>query len=150
MSQVQRYSNRAGDSSSQTISDEQLRNIIVGGDAVVLVNVADKFGQSIKGISKSQIRNIFGEVRRIQLDWSQTEEKPEENFRRILLLRPRMAYQAGRKPETKPLMDVLGNAVKLISEASDNDAKFTRFQRFVEFFEAILAYHTAAGGKQGQ
>ena len=62
-------------------------------------------------------------------------------MRELLLLKPKLAYQAAREEKVKPLADVLEVAIDQV------DGRRERFQRFVELFEAILAYHTTYGGK---
>ena len=54
-----------------------------------------------------------------------------------------MVYQAARERGggVKELTNVLTPAIDLVGENRN------RFQNFVDFFEAILAYHTAAGGR---
>jgi CRISPR/Cas system CSM-associated protein Csm2 small subunit len=47
----------------------------------------------------------------------------------------------------KPLADVLSNAIDLVAADKDAAVQAKRFGYFVDLFEAILAYHTAAGGK---
>ena len=62
-------------------------------------------------------------------------------MRQLLLLQPKLEYQARRQSEVTELKDVLITAIRLV------DGKRERFAHLVEFFEAILAYHVAAGGK---
>ena len=62
-------------------------------------------------------------------------------MRELILLKAKMAYQGYRTSEVKGLVDVLTDSIDLVGENRDH------FQRFVDFFEAILAYHKAAGGK---
>jgi CRISPR-associated protein Csm2 len=139
------------------VSEASLQKIIVEGDPEELVKRAEKIGGELAGSLKtSQIRNIFGTVRQIQMIWppepeDRSELEPEKlaklqelanrGWRQLLLLIPKLRYQAGRKSEVKPLANVLEPAIGLVQ--GDRG----RFQHFAEFFEAILAYHTAAGGK---
>ncbi|HIP87101.1 MAG TPA: type III-A CRISPR-associated protein Csm2 [Anaerolineales bacterium] len=132
-------------------SQDELRTIITDPDgAQVLVEWADQLGRSLKnqGLATSQIRAIFGEVRRIQADWS-IEERQQQALRRLILLKPKMAYRArkerGRAVEN--LVNVLDPALDLVVEGKTGGERKRRFQRFVEFFEAILAYHKAHGGQ---
>ena len=143
--------------SNVKISDATLEKIIIQGDPEELVDKARLIGEGLAGSLKtSQIRNIFGTMRQIQMSWpsepdDRSKLKPEElenlekqsqqGWRQLLLLVPKLRYQAGRKSEVKPLADVLEPGIKLVG--GDRG----RFQNFAEFFEAILAYHTAAGGK---
>jgi CRISPR type III-A-associated protein Csm2 len=94
--------------------------------------------------SKSQIRNIFGEVRRIESDWQSSDDESVKTYmRRVLLLKPRMAYQQARERKTESLMKLLTDAIDLVAKGKDGAEKSQRFRYFVEFFEAILAYFTA-------
>jgi len=130
--------------------DKELQTII--GDTQgteLLVTWAEKLGQSLKqqGLATNQIRALFGEVRQIQGAWS-IEGQEEQAERRLILLKPKMVYRA-RKERGKAvefLVKVLYPAVDLVTGAP-NDQKKAYFQRFVDFFEAILAYHRAHGGR---
>lgn len=129
------------------ISDQNLKAVIVQGDARVLVTQAKEFGESMQsaGLTKSQIRGVFGTVRQIQASWDKNDA--QQNMRKVLLLKPRLAYQGTREPKVKPLADVLSNAIELVAADRDEAVQTKRFGYFVDLFEAILAYHTAAGGK---
>lgn len=118
----------------------------------LLIQLARLIGERIKSdVTTSQVRNIFGPVRQIQLRWraDTPQEEAEQAFRQVMLLRPKLAYQAKRmnKPGFYDLEKILGAAIDEIGKAQDLKERYARFRRFVEFFEAILAYHTAAGGK---
>jgi len=110
---------------------------ILAGDGKKLVDDAEKLGKLLgkaKGeggteMTTSQIRNIFGEVKKMKFD----EYKIE-------LLRPQLAYTAGRHlKQVGPLQEVLDEAIK---EIDGDNAKFARFK---DFFEAIEAYHRRCG-----
>lgn len=126
---------------------EVLKQIITEDNATkALVEAAKKMGDALaKPLSTSQIRAIYGEVLRIKADWleSRDDAKKKAKARRaLLLLRPKMAYRARKEGgAVKNLVDVLDPAVQLVGDSEEN------FRRFYEFFEAILAYHKAAGGK---
>ncbi len=130
------------------MSQIDLRKIIVDGDAEELVRQAEALGeQLVKPLTTSQIRNIFGTVRRIEMNWPEnaSEEQARKAHRDLLLLKPKLAYQAKREGERKGrgvemLRQVLDPAIGLV------EGKRGRFQNFVDFFEAILAYHKAYGG----
>lgn len=117
--------------------------------AKLLVQEAEVFGKVIKngGLTTAQIRNIFGTVKKLENKLAQREDK-DENFKSkigdpLILLKPKLAYAAARhkrKPGLTALTNVLSDAIDLVKSKED-------FERFVNFFEAILAYHRAAGGK---
>lgn len=126
------------------------RRIIVEGDPVTLVESAKITGNSIaRQLTTSQIRNIFGEVRQIDMKWQSTVDKDaaDDAFRRVVLLQPKLAYQAKREKGrgVEDLRLVLDPCIDEIRKAP-KDQRRLYFQRFVDFFEAILAYHKAAGG----
>lgn len=139
------------------VPDASLRKIIIEGDPRELVDTAKEVGGALaRSLKTSQIRNIYGTMRQIQMSWppepkdrsklkaeelAKLQEMANQGWRQLLLLTPKLRYQAGRKREVKPLADVLEPAIQLV------DGDRTRFQHFAEFFEAILAYHTAAGGR---
>lgn len=117
--------------------------------AQTLVQEADSLGKSLKnsGLTTAQIRALFGEVRQIQAQWGMGESNRDKAYRRLILLKPKMAYRARRERgrAVEELVRVLDAAVDEVIAAKQND-RDDHFQRFVEFFEAILAYHKAYGG----
>jgi CRISPR-associated protein Csm2 len=129
--------------------NQNLRSIIIGGDAGVTVEQAEALGKDLaRQLSTNQIRNIFGTVRRIEMNWPEKpktdaeRERARKAQRELLLLKPKMAYQAKRERGrgVQQLTEVLSEAIDLVQ----GDRK--KFQNFVDFFEAILAYHKAHGG----
>lgn len=121
---------------------EQIQAIIREGEYQTLVQVAEALGQDLqrRGLSTSQIRNVFGEVRRLQNRY---------DANRLHMLRPKLAYMAARAGRGGvELRDVLTSAIQEIFRGSpDEHTQRERFQRMVDFFEAILAYHKAYGGR---
>lgn len=113
-------------------------------DAIIF---AEGFGKHLKtaNFTTSQIRNVFGEIKRIQMAGL---ENGRTDF---LLLKPKMAYAARRaqdKDRSTGATD-FENVMKLAHEAvkvrTEKDVE--RFENFCDFIEAILAYHKAAGGR---
>lgn len=134
------------------VGKDALQKIVVQGDTQLLVSEAKAFGRQLAKkdrLETSQIRNIFGTVRQIEMNWPRqkaTEQQNRDALRQLLLLKPKMAYQASRKQSVKALQMVLNEAINKVSEGDEEKAR-DRFQNFVDFFEAILAYHKAFGGK---
>jgi CRISPR-associated protein Csm2 len=128
--------------------EADLKAIIVDGDAEVLVRQAEALGRQLaRPLTTSQIRNVFGTVRRIEMKWPDAagDEPAGAAYRDLVLLKPKLAYQEkrerGKGQGVKMLREVLDPAIDLVQGKRD------RFQNFVDFFEAILAYHKAHGGK---
>ncbi|RMG91705.1 MAG: type III-A CRISPR-associated protein Csm2 [Chloroflexi bacterium] len=126
-------------------SQQDLQRIIQEGDADLLVKVALELGKGLaRQLTTSQIRNIFGTVRQIEMSWSPQADEEEQKWaaRQLMLLKPKLAYQAKRERGrgVTMLAEVLTPAIDMVG----NDRE--KFQNFVDFFEAILAYHTAHSG----
>jgi CRISPR-associated protein Csm2 len=121
--------------------------------ARLLVESAEKVGKSLTTgdtkLTTSQIRALFGEVRQIQAQWSMGGEGRQKAVRRLILLKPKMAYRSQKEQGNgiKVLVRVLDAALDEVIAEKDALKQDGHFQRFVEFFEAILAYHRAHGGK---
>ena len=128
------------------MSHVDLNAIITEGDAKTLVAQAETLGKQLaqQRLTTNQIRNIFGMVRRIEMNWPEgaSEIQARKAHRDLLLLKPKMAYQAKRErgKGVQELTDVLSDAIDLVGENRQ------KFQHFVDFFEAVLAYHKAYGG----
>ena len=111
---------------------------ILSGDVEKLVEDAKQFGEYLgRGrLTTSQIRNIFSSVKRL--------ESFKKNETELLLLRPKMAYVAGRHGKrTRVIRDLQEVMDKCIQEVRDE----VSFKNFQDFFEAILAYHRYYGGE---
>lgn len=135
------------------ISQADLKAVITKSDprsTKLLVDHAEDLGGRLKNanLTTSQIRALFGEVRQIQAQLSIGEQERARALRKLILLKPKMAYRARRERGrgVEELTSVLDPAIDLVVGGSDQEIQEQNFQRFVDFFEAILAYHKAAGG----
>ena len=110
-----------------------------------LVQFAERTAERLvkDGLTRSQIRNIFTEVRKVEALWETDSNKAA---RRLTMLKPKLDYQSARQRHVKGLQDVLTQAIDMVIQA-EGDERNQRFDRFVELFEAILAYHRAKGGR---
>jgi len=99
------------------------------GDRIVAD--AEKLAQVIRGnLKNAQLRNIYGEVKRMEMDFRKTDF----NRDRLVLLKPKLTYAANKKPEVRPIKEVLTVCIDRVQDMED-------FKKFVNFFEAVLAYH---------
>jgi CRISPR-associated protein Csm2 len=111
---------------------------------------AEKFGEYLCDIqdnrlgrmamTTSQIRNVFGEVKRIQAKGYSSEKSS------FLLLRPKIAYAEARV-KAKSGKSRIEDFRKVMDKAHLAVTDEKSFQNFVDFMEATLAYHKAAGGR---
>lgn len=121
-----------------------IKSIIVDGDPETLVQWAEDIGRAIaRQVTTSQIRNVFGTARQIQLRWP---NDPEGAYRDAVLLRPKLSYFAKREGRgMEDLRKILTPALELVSQGPEAERQ-VRFNRFIDFFEAIVAFHKAYGG----
>ena len=136
---------------------EKLKLIITSetSEAIqTLIEVAESIGQHLaKSVTTSQIRNIFGTVRTIEQDVKTLEDDQPLSIqvqRDLQMLRPKLAYQYGRVQgrDDDPQKAAMGALTGILSEAIalvGSDVR--RFRNFMDFFEAILAYHRRYGGR---
>jgi CRISPR-associated protein Csm2 len=107
------------------------------------IEFTDEFGRFLKNneLTTSQIRNVFGELKRIQMKGFKNEKTA------FLLLKPKMAYAVARdgKKGLQQLTKVFNKAYSLVDTESDAGAK--HFENLMDLMESILAYHKAYGGK---
>jgi len=101
-----------------------------------------KYGKTpgFAALTTSQIRNFFGEIKRIQ---AKTFDKQKSAF---LLIRPKLAYAEARvlqKNKNSRIKDFR----KIMERAHTQVQSDIHFQNFVDFLEATLAYHKFYGGR---
>lgn len=116
--------------------DENRIKKILDGDAKELNEYANELadwyvkGKETERLTTSQIRNVLDEIQKM---------KEYEEYR-IQMLRPKLAYAAGRhKGKVKEFRELME---KLIQNTNKSN-----FQNFKNFVEAIVAYHKFHGGK---
>lgn len=142
-----------GTSGGPALSEEDKHAVqrVVEEDAPEdLVRLAEQHGRELakRQLSYAQIRGVFSAVRDIELRW--IEEAGRADARRdLLLLKPKLAYQAARtrrrRNDPGPV-DYLAEVLNPGLDAVGNDP--AKFRRFVDFFEAVLAYHRYHGGPE--
>lgn len=106
-----------------------------------LVRDAEKLAKSIGDLKTAQVRKIYGTVKGMEMDF----KGGTFNLDRVILLRPKLAYAANKKREVSPLQEVLDACIGKIREGDEGRKDF---ERFVNFFEAILAYHREHGRRE--
>ena len=116
------------------IVDEVLKNIpdILAGNREKLVENAEKFGKYLAEthLSTSQIRNIFSETKKMR--------SYEENKSDLLLLRPKLAYIAGRhgkRDRSGKLVGPVPDLSKILDECIKNIHDDNAFENFKDFFD---------------
>lgn len=139
---------QSGGSETNIPSHDVIKSIIQDKDKTdELVKRAEEIGRGLaknEKLATAQIRSFFSEVKRIE---GFVQENGKVDKRRLILLKPQLAYQARRQivshkgTGVAKLEQVLSPAIGFVGDNMDY------FRNFVDFFEAILAYHKAQGGK---
>lgn len=130
--------------------EEKVSDWIKNGLNQESIKYAESFGQHLsRDLTTNQIRNVFGEVKRIQMKGKDKFEKAD-----LLLLKPKLSYAKARKVGVGQYAAEAADSLRIVLskgiDAVFDDAKGNEYERFVnfsKFFEAILAYHKSYGGK---
>ena len=116
---------------------------IIGEFTPETISFAERFGGFLarNRMTTSQIRNIYGEVMRI------SAREFQEVYKDFLLLKPKIAYAAQRSGTRgiEEFNKVMDQAHEAVTDAAEQKIAFRNFK---DFFEAVLAYHKAAGGRE--
>jgi len=97
-----------------------------------------------ENLTTNQIRNFFGEVKKIQL---QIDDKIDKN--RLMLLKPRLEYIVAKQSNAslKKLKEIIMPCLTVIISEQEIAKQIQYFEKFTNLLESILAYHKAHGGK---
>jgi CRISPR-associated protein Csm2 len=143
----------------------EIQGWITEGFVPETVYFTEFFGYQVaeEGLTTSQIRNLYHEVKKIQMSGAtdlarlEQERRGENNPTKVkfsaqnslLMLSPRLSYAAARsnKEGGKLLKRVLIAGLNAVMETDDLEKKIERFNNFSDLFEAVLCYHKTAGGK---
>ena len=123
----------------------RIRKIILEDEnAEELVRFSNEKAEQLvrDGLTTSQLRNIFGEFRKIEAFWDKDKETSK---RRLQLLQPKLAYQQKREEKTARFCAIMTEAVKDVFTQGANIDK--GFRNCMNLMEAIVAYHKFHGGR---
>ncbi|HAS47300.1 MAG TPA: type III-A CRISPR-associated protein Csm2 [Microscillaceae bacterium] len=101
-------------------------------------------------LTTSQLRNFFGEMRRIHMKVRNKQELSGDLLRDFLMLSPKLAYAEARVLQSKRGSKIkeFVKAINILITAVDRaEKKKQAFENFVNIIEAIVAYHKANGGR---
>lgn len=124
------------DNIKRTFQENSLENL----SAETIVKHAEELGWYLKniGLKTTQIRKFLDGVRRLDNTF---ENGKNFNKDTVILLRPKLAYTAGRHRQVQPLFEVLDPAIK------SGSSSYKNFKKLLSFIEAIVAYHKFYGGQ---
>ncbi|RLG23880.1 type III-A CRISPR-associated protein Csm2 [Methanosarcinales archaeon] len=139
----QRKERLPGKESHQKLSQEDVVKWVREGPNTELIDKVNEFSEDLKrkNLATSQIRQVFTRLKAIEAKGYSKEIRIE-----FLMLKPHLAYAAGRHPNIKPLKQIIDYGIDEVVQG-DEDGEQPRFKNFCKLFEAILAYHRFHGGR---
>lgn len=152
----QEYSSRPqGQQQSDWIPIE-IKAIVDGNDPEKLVSEAQRLARALRGgkeqrefkedkeATRTQIRRLFSTFRQIEFAWPRNPQaspgkqaEADRAYFEMVLMRPKLQYQAKRQPNLKRLTDTIDAGIVAVGRDRG------KFERLMQFFEATVAYHTA-------
>ena len=120
------------------LSDGDIDKILnLSSDNVgTLIKKADELAKKFEHIPASKLRDFYDYVVQIE------ESDSNEWYLKLMLLKPKMTYQASKetdKRNKKPALEMLEKEFSKMLNKINNDK--TKFKNFKTFFEAVVAYH---------
>lgn len=124
---------------------------VIMADYKELVDKASKVGEYLAKteVKSSQFRRIFNHIKQTQTKLNRVYKRKDksdnpkitgDSLKELLLIKPKMAYTAGRHQNLKFLYNRIVEFIDRIETIND-------FAIFCDFIEATLAYHKYHGGK---
>lgn len=124
----------------------------IDADTITFLRAAGDYMAPMKdgdklALTNSQIRNVYGELKRIQMkgfDKSQSE---------FLLLKPKVAYAAKRKSDREAetgmelFKKIFDKAYDAVNQLPEGEGKGNAFKNLCSIMEGLIAYHKYYGGK---
>ena len=95
-------------------------------------------------VKTSQLRTFYSAVNRIRV---QFQQKPEFSSieRSLILLKPKLAYAAGRHKTLKGFQSFMVQAIDGVVNSKNQEGALNNF---FDLLEAVVAYHKFHGGKE--
>lgn len=121
-----------------------MNGTLTPSDARKINEYAEERGKQLvdEGVTSSQLRRIYSEIKRAQTQY-RSDGDAESAKKRLVLLKPKLAYAAARDDEMEELKDrVEGLMNKWVEQEDDLD-------HFFEVVEALVAYHQYYEQKEG-
>ena len=109
---------------------------------------SEKWGKKLanpySGVKTNQIRNLYSAVQHIRVRAEQPGVDQEDINRRLIFLKPKLAYASGRQQALRPLRNFLVPAIdSVVNSRNPRKAR----ENFFLLMESIVAYHKFYGGR---
>ncbi|GJQ64189.1 MAG: type III-A CRISPR-associated protein Csm2 [Melioribacteraceae bacterium] len=111
-------------------------------------SISENFGRSLAdrrdGIKTNQVRNIFATVQSLRTKLKTMKKWNDELHQELVLIKPKLAYAAGRQRNVKPLYELLSKGIQITVNSSEQTKAL---ENFIQLVESIVAYHKFHGGR---
>lgn len=102
---------------------------------------AGKFtGGKDDGVKTNQLRNFYSAIVAIRTKFKSAKAVNAQIERDLIMLKPKLAYAAGRQQKVKPLYDLMKKAIDATIKIQESN-KPLALQNLISITEAIVAYH---------
>lgn len=109
-------------------------------------SIGNEQGQAFsRGVKTSQLRSFYSAINGIRVQFQQEQDYTPAIERRLILLKPKLAYAAGRHRDLKAFHQFMVRAIDGVVKGSD---KPQALDNFFALLEAIVAYHKFHGGRE--
>ena len=104
---------------------------------------AERVAKEVKNLKTTQLRKFFSEIKANERE---LKEKGWDGIKAdFYMLRPNLAYAKARGLIPDPFFRLIDACMKQVDKGDDEQKK-DNYTRFVQFLEAIVAYHKYYGG----
>lgn len=100
-----------------------------------LVSAAERAAKALQ-VNSSNLRKFHGEISK---QWENYRTSKEFDINQIILMKPLLAYMAGRDRRLRNFSELITAAIEKIKDAKD-------FEKFKQFYDSLIAYHRYYGG----
>ncbi len=120
------------------LSDDDVTKIVKKAEEMAIQFTRDK-------LKTNQIRNFYSAITRMRVDFEQAENGYDEVKSRLVMLKPKLAYAAGRQTAVRAnFYPFMTTAIESIEKATN---KTKAMENFFILVESIVAYHKFHGGE---
>ena len=110
-------------------------------------SIGDTQGKAFsRDVRTSQLRTFYSAVNRIRVRFQQEHSFTSPVERSLILLKPKLAYAAGRHPrQLKAFQSFMVQAIDGVVKSNDKEKALNNF---FDLLEAVVAYHKFHGGRE--
>lgn len=96
-------------------------------------------------VKTSQIRNVYGVINGIRAEYHKDGKYGSSIERRLVLLKPKLAYAVGRNNDIRPFYVFMVRATDGVVKSKKQEEAL---RNFFDLIEAVVAYHKFYGEKE--